>query len=687
MISSPSSKYDQLSQPSTTVVVWLGPADGSAPDSDGEVSWLIPVRSSILAGARRDDVLMFETRDMIRLQDTKPPVEAKQQIEIRGLDEDGEPTILYGWGSVARAPQRIDGQSEKWSVEARIGDQHFGQRLTKIPTFNKIDEERLDVDYPLIFNPEIDGIVEGNMSTEIPDGEEWHYLIHPDSCRTLAARTLQGQDRESWKLSDAVLMVCWLLNPDQDFILNPTQKEVAAAFTARDSLLKNVEIPTGASLPEVLDILLDPFEYSWHLWHSLNEDGARETRIKFFARGEGYTAFPRLQRVGDSRDISQTNVLEMDAHWSIVDLANEIVGLGDFVKVEDTFELSKAWSTDHDSRKLSELKLGESFATDNPSVGRKWVVNEAGDYVGVRPEITFADGEGERIRSDLFEDVQSVRRRRLLRCLSEDSDEDNQQSLGVRVEWYNWGAKGRVNPTASKTDPGWQRVQWPFSVLEKEMGIYFEGATPPEPLWRYIQQGHPEKALLRVTATVAADQRVRKTAERRETSPNGLPMVLVLDLSDRFVKTSVATTSVFDGKPNHCRDDSIALQNYVDAVQEVEDACRLDMSLPIEGVHHPEFRLSDIVPELRGRGYSLKLNSSGRSPQIMGIVWNFQSQQTELLLETFKRERPHFVINGGAGGSGAGWVGGIGQGQGASGVGAEMLRKIQESGSSSAAGM
>lgn len=110
------------------------------------------------------------------------------------------------------------------------------------------------------------------------------------------------------------------------------------------------------------------------------------------------------------------------------------------------------------------------------------------------------------------------------------------------------------------------------------------------------------RCILKQCLTVGEARRWRESLQgsKRETSPNGLPLVLVLDLADKFVHTSVATTSVFNGKPNHCRDDSTVLQNYVDAIQDAEDACRLDLRLPIEGVHHPEFLISDVVPELRG---------------------------------------------------------------------------------------
>jgi hypothetical protein len=336
MLSSPANPFAQLWQSPRKLVVLLGPPDGTAPTLVNETTWLIPYRISLSAGGGRDDVMLFNV-DLAkagkRLVDTTSPTAFKRQIEVRTLDEDGKATVVLGWGFISKNPQQI-GDGETTMFEARIANQHFGTPLTGYPIYNIAAFARLDINRPLVFNPEIDEIIEPNMSSFPDVTNSWSYVVDPESLRTQASKTYQFQTATAWKLSDAVLAMCWWLNPSETYIKNPTKKDLQMAFADRDTMLKNVTIPLGTTLPNALDMLLVPFEYSWYLKHSL-QGSDRVTKIQFFSRGKGQKKQVFMQRPGATRDIKKTNIAEFDAEYDINSLANRIEVYGETRMVDN----------------------------------------------------------------------------------------------------------------------------------------------------------------------------------------------------------------------------------------------------------------------------------------------------------------------------------------------------------------
>ena len=652
MPSAPASPVKSLSQKAAKLIVLLGPTDGTPPSLEDEVDWLIPQQMSITAGSSRDDVMSFAV-DLAKLEerlvDTTAPVALQRQIELRTLDDNGDPNTVLGWGFLAKNPQSINAQAESTSFEARIANFHFGKRLTSYPVWRPVAEELLEVMRPLVFNPEIDEKIEPNKSSTVNLTNFWAFVVDPESLRTTASQTYQEQTASLWTISDAVLALCWWLNEDETYITNPTYAELQEQFAARDDLLKNVEIPMGSFLPEALDALLTPFEYGWHLVHKVSGDDIRETTIRFFARGEGVKRQVLLQRPGELRDIKKTNVAELDAVYDIFELANIIEVHGGFLKRESTFELKMAWDPEYDTQDITDLSKGEAFYEEHPSVGRKFVLNEAGDYIGLRPEIT------EPFSLDfLFPEPQQTRRRRFQRCLSQHPDADDLESNGYRVDWYDAAQDDAVDPD-EPSDPGWVRVTWPFSVLEKECGILFEGTTPPGPLWDLMTD--PDQVRVRITATVVGDQRLKGIATKRDSSPNAQDVPLVLDLQDRFQFSKVDEESIFTGRPSIARDDTTAIQTYAESVRDIEDACHIHCSVTLEGIAHPQYSIGNLIDNVKGRNLTLNaFNPSGgantRNPQIVGFVWHLAgNQRLELLLDSFERERPQVIHENGHGGA------------------------------------
>lgn len=642
---SPASPYQQLNQPAVQFQVWIGPTDGTAPAAKHVDSDYFPVSAHITASSRRDDVLTVHTKNPARIMDWSPGGGLMgRQVEIRALDDKGNPTNVISWGFSARQPARVDEQSEIYAIEARIGEEHFGNKLELWPTWDANASSRLNVGLALAFNPEIDGIIEPNKSDKTDSTNAWNYVLHPESIRTAASQTFQQHTASLWTMADAVLAVCWWLNPSETYIKNPTRADVDAAFATRNELLKNVVIPLGTSLPLALDLLIAPLEYGWHLKHGLDSNGNRQTTIRFYQRGTGPKRNLQMQRAGETRDIRKTQVLSFDALTSIVDLANRVIVYGDYIKREVTVVLAKAWETQYDTQRLSDLKEGTTFSTEHPEVGRKWVLDTAGDYIGLRPELTAPYDLG-----TLFTDTALIRRRKFTRCLSQHTDADDRESNGYRVDWYNSSRAGATD-YRDKHDPGWVRVKWSFAVLEKEAGIFFDGDTVPLQLWALIYGGTPDLARVRITATLTGDRRVKGDAVRQAASSNAQDLTLVLEMPDKFQNSKVDTStnygSIFSDHPTLARDDTAAILSYAQQVRSAEDAIRLDTSIPLEGALHPEYQIGDVLPLVAGRNLSLQL-AANRYPQVVGVVHHFQGQQVELLLESFRKERPRVVLDNG----------------------------------------
>lgn len=638
-------------------VVLLGDEDGNAPAAEDEVDYLSALKISRTASGSRIDTITLRydlAKAGVRLVDTTAPVGFNRQIEVRRLDEDGEPTIIVGWGFLAIQNQTLDASTEAVTLEARLDRFVFGGPLETTPCSNP-DElyESIDARRPWVFNPQIDERIEGNMGTRRADDEhgEYRYFIDPESVRTQPAKDVQSiLSVEKWTLPEAVLTLCWHLNRDQEWIINPTREELETVFEdfSGEDLLRDHRLKLGGYLPELLDDLLRPYGFGWYLEHGQLEDpdDERETSLRFYRRGEGDLVSLKLQRPGESIDATKTNLSRLDVNYNIAELANVITVQGHSVWREITAPLVKGWPTSDDSLDLFELERGKPDAEEHPYAFRKWVLNEAGDYNGTRPEIAEAFD-----LSNVFAGGPIlVRRRKLLKTISTYPAGDDENSFGVFVEWWNSEADGAVAPDPGerpdRDDPGWERVKWPFSVLEKECGILFNGPLPPDPLSNLGDQ-----AFVRVTAVLESDSRITHTVDRRDSSPNGRDLKLVLDLPhkfhDRALHTGDDLESIFVTRPHgdpDTKDDTERIQRYAEDLQKSEDCAEVSVSVTLEGADHAEYTIGKLIEKIDGRNLILDANNPDegepRRLQIVGHTLHLdQQQRMELLLETFALER------------------------------------------------
>ena len=630
-------KVQTLSRRAPRLVVRVGSV-GLAPIAGDEVDYLVPLRIERSAGGGRADSCTFAMRLDVtgeRIVDTLAPKGIDKQIEVLEVDAQGRLLRILFWGKLASQPVQL-GSGEQITYNARLDPHLFGKPLGRVPYWEHISEMPIELDHKLVFNPEVDGKIKGNQSSQTDEERDDIYcLFDAFAVDNPKARELHGQQIYLWKIYEAVHFLCWVLNPDETYIKNPSLSDCRVALELVDGLvpvLQNREIKAGAYLPQALDELLTPYGCGWYI--AFEDAIVSERHIKFYRRNEGIKRDVLLQRPGEMLRPGRSNVADASIAFDVAHLANVIQGVGAREVFESTWELKKLWSDTFDTVPYDSLKSKEP---EYAHVGRKWGLNENGAWTGLRPGLT----EAHDIEGDIGRPGETLpTTRKFLECLSRISAGNftgpnappvQFESRGYWLRWWN---------PALETEEKWEKADWSFSVLDTECAITLE--TVPEELWAIIQ-GDPDEARLQLTACIEGDICPTATATRQNTSPNADEIVLRLDLSDKFHFRTVLEDSIFfaDKLTSDEVDDFAKMQAYVDRVRDQEDAAELSCSIVLEGIDHPEFQIGHLVTKITGRNISLQRSSvaSSQKPlQIVGINLDVQGQRTELLLESLDEE-------------------------------------------------
>lgn len=634
-------KKRSLSRAQTRLVVRMGNEDGGVPDARDNVDYLHATRIEHTAGGQRVNAITLDYdlgKQNEHIIDTLAPKGVNREIEVREIDLQGELKRILGWGKLATQPVSI-GETESIQFIARMDKHLFGSPLGKTPFWTPISGGSvLQLDRPLVFNQEVDEIILANRSNKEWSARNDAYVFFDSlSINTATARTYHGQVPAKWRIFEAVHTLCWLLNPDETYITNPTRADCWIDLHELDEsteVLRNLSLRTGIYLPQALDELLVPFGASWTVDTTADEEtGLTVRRLRFFRRNHGTKRQLFLARPGEKLVPTKSNVPQLGITYDVANLANKIVGCSSRKQREGTWLLWCCWPTSQDNLDREQLESDPEYAKDYPHAYHKFVLNEHGGWTGLRPEITGPTD----LTAHFGGDPTLPTARTFMPCLSRvlSTDSDKLESRGIVVEWLN-----------PDTD-AWERVTWGHSNLAQECGIWFEKI--PQKLYDAIQ-ADPTTARIRVTATIEGDTKLYKTAGPSTESPNGDDVELRLELGDKFHDKLVMSSSIFYGDSgNDNSDDASALDGYVARILAVEDSAELSVSAILEGIDHPEYQIGDLITSVNGR--NLQLNRNNPTPgvpkkylQIMGITYNIPSgpdskPQTELLLESFEEEQ------------------------------------------------
>lgn len=549
---------DNLRADSLQYIVLLGEEGGDWPTLADEVDYLIPLRFHRSISSHRIDSITFRwdlDLSSSRLVDTTTPVGYDRVVDVHAYNAADGTTRRVAWGKISEQSHQFDADSESVTVTARVESWLIGEYRTSGYYVRHKDGSKQLVDRPIVFNPEVEGRLQGNRSsvkvTDFPTVEEVSIWIDPKSTMSAASRTEQTSVDKKWTLSDAVHTLCNMLNPNETFCRNPLLSDISSFLTVTDvddvELLRNHQISTNLWLGQALDDLLSPYGFEWYL--ETDDDiptvgtDKQHSRIAFIKRNDGtqvdvYANRPSNPRTSVDRD--NTNISSFHASISIAELVNEINAVTDLVEVESTWSLIPAWPEANDA----DLNLDDLLDSSNRikgDDGLTWILNEAGDINGTRTGTTAATTLDTLLNESHPEDgarTLPLRRRRFLPALTQAEDGTPIGNKGYHLEW-----RPRYYDTADGTEVvgDWQDVDWSFQVLSEQCGIKFTSEISPR-LLKQVQQ-FPDEKDLRLTAVIESDFGRRVQAVKRSESPNGQTIRLEARLPRRFRVRRVSTGS------------------------------------------------------------------------------------------------------------------------------------------------
>lgn len=545
----------------------------------------------------------------------------------------GAPVLLH-WGKATISSIEI-GDGEHLRVTSSVEPYHFGVPLTGALYWDPLTQQTINILEEPVWNPEIDDAVFPNATTIARLGGFSSVFLDPESTRTDAALAVQGDSPQLWTLAGCVNYLCWALNGDQLSIANPTDFSLFPNWT-----LNNFRLQRGRYLSEYLDEILPRFGLGWFL-----DLSSGQPTIAFFVRGQGTPNSVYLGPPGSGYNLD--NAVESHADWNFGNVRNQVICQGDYRRVESTFVLSRGWDVGLDA--VAELNLSkdsDDYGANEAyrSVWRNWVLNEAGDYIGRRPEIVAPYNLGL-----IFGHATPPRRRKFLPTLTLDADgAPIGETAGITVE-YSIDAGTTWLPIDRLEDRT-------CVILERECGVRFDGLFPPPEL---VRAG--DKAQVRVTATVRDDLRLGTVVGPDASSPLADTAAVVLDESAKFHWRTVLATSKYwpqvhgvnPSQPLEAdeADDTLDLEAYAAWLQDTFDLADVGGSLVVEGFDNGVYTLGDLITAINGRAivFNAQSTASGqqRYPQVVGIAWDHQAQRRTLTIETYRDPQSNWLAQGG----------------------------------------
>ncbi|MEX2113322.1 MAG: hypothetical protein WD845_09060 [Pirellulales bacterium] len=562
------------------------------------------------------------------------------------------------WGRISGREIDLD-QNETLHLVSRVEPVHFGQPIIFQQVWSPIAQAPANVHHEIVFNPQFKGAIIGNMRRATIDGKpDEPIFIDPGSIETFFAAEYQealvtslgelGWVTESgvnnWTLADAVRVLCRIGNPIERFIQNPQPEELASVLPSDPQILKNHGLRMGLYLNQALEELLAPYGFTFKIEYSLNS-----RKLAIVQRGVGEKKTVRWQPIGSKLELSEQFADEAHLQFDASMAVNAVAAWGDYTYLEATFELMPGWPANLDNSDVMDLTNdGEDWQQhpERHDVWRKWVLNEAGDYNRGWTNVAAAGKANEGL-TGLFRDAFGgdhgelvARRRQFEPMLTVGPDGKPLGDVGgTKVEWWDPEREG---------GPGWSDLPsddptFTCRLLTDECGILFTGVEPP--YWILDQGG---AARLRITATIASDDRIRGLESRFAQSVNVDEHYHVLDVNRGFharllhsgsryysqVQNETLKAAQVDGRE--------ALVAFAQQAVVAWDQAHLAGTVRLESLENfGAYELGDLIEKLAGRNIEFTLNRATeegkRFPQIIGMTHYVQAQKLVLAIAEFKQ--------------------------------------------------
>ncbi len=364
----------------------------------------------------------------------------------------------------------------------------------------------------------------------------------------------------------------------------------------------------------------------------------------------------------------------------IGDVINSIRGLGAPDRFEFTAELVPAWK-DADlvpdtsgSNKQVHKTEAELQSEENPNtysvyekyhtkgqsfwtyrnVGRKWAINEGGDYSAGLYDRGMPFDFATVIDAEYLLDENGKRlyapfNRQLLPCLTR--DERTLDSVGIKVEF--------------SLDEGetWQVISGVINSLSGEAGLYIDEPNLGEMLnegedtisggtldgvelnyWTSLCDDKLEsrsfkdgkwKTRVRVTASVQMDQRLLRFAWPSSAGGSPFEHKAAYDYHDSHGIAKRMPASIFEseGLPAQEMDTSAWLTASLDRIREANEDMSISGQYVLDRMWLNAFACGDAVERITGRDYDLSVNYGSRTiyPEVIQIVHLPVQQKTQLI--------------------------------------------------------
>lgn len=638
----PQDPPDQTHRPTTRLVAYVAEDGGSTVDLEKESEEWRVLQVTRTLGAGATATLARDLGAIGKRVENRELTPYQRTVEIWSLDEDGERVYPLFRGVMLINRAAIASGSEVETAEAVIPNAWFGDQCEGQRVWDPDADDTTVVHIDLEFNPLVDGRVISNEALRdvVPGSttEIWPLWIDPESARTEEAAQSSGlaalSSLTKWTVSHAVEALQQFLNEDATFIENfpaidgTVDPPIPDAAFGDSPELEDEVLPRGHYLPAYLDSLLPKYGFNWTLDFKDDPDNPTQLKpfIRCYKRGNGLTKLLPYQAIGETLNVAGTQPLSVDLTTDLSKLANVFVAHGSLQEREVTIELVRGWPEDDDGTAVSDLdKSQEDYAIANDRTWRKWVGNEAGDYNDTRSDITETLD-----LSTVFPDGYVPKRRPCGDCLTYRAAMEQE---GVRhppiLEYsVNAGVPG-----------SWQRAGQDWRPLTHEFGVYLTDIAASGLVKTLRLAG--DNARLRLTGTIRGDERVRAEVDRGSTSPLELETRMFLDLSHRFHDRQRVSSGPHASQLSGTHDEADHeedLEDFLEKVSNVEKAAVVQLDVPLHGLVF-DFEIGDVIENIDGRNLSLNRllpsASETQGVQVVGLTWNAQTQQTQLLVAPF----------------------------------------------------
>lgn len=591
--------------------------NGAAPNTEAqEVDFLYVESVEVSAGGRTLDHVNLKWRFSGDLTNRSQPNNFQSMVSVNLQDDEKTRLVLTDYVSET---EKVDTEIDL-SAQGQLREYHFGnpcpgQRWYKNLTPDGVPGagSEFNTDFQIVFNPMVDGRIVGNRSADrrrngalgVVDGEAFadqHFVwLSPANSHNASSLEVAGHSGAvEWNLVQAILAVCAQCNLYEDFIRNPTEIDLVGLGSAPP--LRDVRLPVGKYLPEMLDALLLPYDYNWTVdYQTGNGDNANDKtrpKIRIFGRGTGTQKTIRFQSPGQNLDLEQTNCNEYTVSRSIGESVNEVTVLGDFPRYEITMLLQRGWSESEDSLTASQLSRtsGDAFIT-SPNAHRLWVGNEGGDHMQLRSVMTVPQlaGHINLLGENEIDSASYWPRRRQLYPPLTYLDPDTKDQRPIYVEFSTDGGS-----TWNEVPDEWGEVL----LMPDQIAVYFNADVPPTEL---IEAG--DDARVRVTGTIKGDYRLKHTISRPTNAVNGRNYRHVVDAAQKFQFTHKLSGgdfgSVLEPPEFENIDDRVAIQEYAQSVANLTLPAMVDVNVRLPGIHWSDYQIGDVITKIEGREINL----------------------------------------------------------------------------------